>query len=247
MKYATFHLLRKQHTLSPEQRATVTREIIIARCRHMKRYLQRGKREGLGSANEALLKLEWATEQLPKATSAESLTGLLGAASQEYYSTIAGFLNSDWSYTTRKDPNPFNTLLSLAYGHLESTYQESLETAGLDPYDGIFLAERWGRANLARELSYPLRTALAEQLAISAVNRGSISLKDLESPTELSERAISCYRKIFEKRLSGKITYRLAYDDPGEMMDYRGAIERQCQLYREFCLGKAEFRALFLK
>ena len=244
--YSRYRLLKRQHTLAPEQRIKVTRELIAARARQMKRYLQRGQREGLGDTAEALKKLKWATDQLPKAQT-DSLTGLLGAASKEYYRAISGFLKGDWGYTTRKKPSPFNTLLDLAYAHIESTYQESLESVGLDPYDGVFLAERWGRANLARELSYPLRTALAEQLAVSVVNLGSITLKDLESPAKLSERGISRYRKAFEKRLARKITYRFAYADEGELMSYRDAIARQCQLYIEFCLGKVEFQALFLK
>ena len=67
-----------------------------------------------------------------------------------------------------------NALLSFVYALLRHDIESALETVGLDPAVGFFHTDRPGRPSLALDLMEELRSALADRLVLTLINRRQV-------------------------------------------------------------------------
>lgn len=86
----------------------------------------------------------------------ETLRGIEGAAAASYFRAYAEILPPalEFSGRNRRPPrDPVNALLSLGYTLLHAESQAAVESAGLDPWLGLYHEPAHGRASLACDLS----------------------------------------------------------------------------------------------
>jgi group II intron reverse transcriptase/maturase/CRISPR-associated endonuclease Cas1 len=162
----------------PEKSLYCAREIVGARLRHMKETLRQRK------AAADLPQLNHGIRNIHKAPDLESLRGLEGRATREYYARIAALLPPELQFSgrNRRPPrDPFNVLLSLGHTVVYGYSQSILHTVGLLPWQGFFHQGKGRHAALASDLMEPFRH-LVERAALTLCLRQEISPGDFTWP-----------------------------------------------------------------
>lgn len=120
-----------------------------------------------------------------RAQGADSLRGLEGECANLYFSLFDHMIlqQKDAFFYTRRSRRPpmdnVNALLSFSYSLLTSMCVSALEAVGLDAYAGFYHTERPGRCSLALDLLEEFRAPFADRFVLTAINKRSISGKDL--------------------------------------------------------------------
>lgn len=111
------------------------------------------------------------------ATSIEEARGQEGAAGQVYFSAFDAMVVGDrqtfrFGGRSRRPPlDRVNALLSFIYALLRHDTESALESVGLDPAVGFLHTDRPGRPSLALDVMEELRSALADRMALTLINR----------------------------------------------------------------------------
>ncbi|MBL8490424.1 MAG: CRISPR-associated endonuclease Cas1 [Rhodocyclaceae bacterium] len=109
---------------------------------------------------DGLQSVAGALDQLPKATSLESMRGVEGAAARAHFAALAAVFPPALGFAgrNRRPPrDPVNAVLSLAYTMLHHEAVAAAHAAGLDPQVGYLHGISFGRESLAADLIEPLR------------------------------------------------------------------------------------------
>ena len=175
-----------------------------------------------------------------------TLRGVEGAGSKAYFAALRSVLRSDFVFEkrTRRPPrDPTNALLSLGYTLLGEAMAASLEVVGLDPYEGFYHADKYGRPALALDLIEEFRGPVADSVALTLINKRMLDVADFEEATEdgetgvyLSRRGLAVYLREFSERLQATITHPLA----GRPLSYQKCLEVQARQAAKVVLGEAD-------
>ena len=114
----------------------------------------------------------------------ETLRGIEGQAGRSYFAAVRTRIEPPWVFARRArrpPPDPVNCLFSVVYTLLHESCYAALEAAGLDPFCGLFHAERHGRASLAQDLMEPFRPVIADSVVMTLLNWRMIEEKHFES------------------------------------------------------------------
>ncbi len=137
--------------------------------------------------SEAAESLAYSIRNLPVASNLDIVRGIEGDAAKVYFSALPYLVkpNAREYFTmngrSRRPPRDrFNALLSFLYSMVMNDCRSALESVGLDPQLGFLHAVRPGRAALALDLMEEFRAILADRLALTLINRGQISARDLQ-------------------------------------------------------------------
>ncbi|MBQ9007936.1 MAG: CRISPR-associated endonuclease Cas1 [Clostridia bacterium] len=120
-------------------------------------------------------------KNLSEKSSVDSLRGLEGAASSEYFKHIDSLITqqkNDFPFdarTTRPPKNRLNALLSFGYTLLARECEAALETVGLDACVGFLHKDYVGRKSLSLDLMEELRAPLADRFAVTLINQNVIT------------------------------------------------------------------------
>jgi len=204
-----------------------------------------------GSAGKARAPLDAMAEALGQAERAPDLATLRGAegmGSKAYFAVLRGCLRPGVAFAarTRRPPrDPVNALLSLGYTLLGEAINTALEIVGLDPYEGFYHADKYGRPALALDLLEEFRGPVADSVALTLINKRMLAPDDFEAGQDggvyLARRALSTYLRAFSERLQATITHPLA----GRPLTYRKCFEVQARLAAKAITGDApEYRPL---
>lgn len=158
----------------PDKALYCAREIVTARLIHMKENLRR-RQQGHEPPQ-----IDNAIRHANRADNLDSLRGLEGAATREYYQRLARILPEEIGFSgrNRRPPSdPFNVLLSLGYTVLYGYTQSIIHAAGLLPRQGFYHQPRGRHAALASDLMEPFRH-MVERSAITVILRQEISAAD---------------------------------------------------------------------
>jgi CRISPR-associated protein Cas1 len=154
---------------------------------------------------------------------------------------------------TRRPPrDPVNALLSLGYTLLGEAIGAALEVVGLDPYQGFYHADKYGRPALALDLLEEFRGPVADSVALTLINKRMLGTDDFVSGTGepagasddpagraagvyLKRDALKVYLREFSERLEATITHPLA----GRPMTYRKCLELQARQAAKTITGEA--------
>ena len=188
-------LLRQaQHRMAADEpfALTTSQALIAGKLRNARQVLMRGARETNYMQDQKLLSeaaesLTYSIRNLPGASNLDIVRGIEGDAAKVYFSALPYLVkpNAREYFTmngrSRRPPRDrFNALLSFLYSMVMNDCRSALESVGLDPQLGFLHAVRPGRAALALDLMEEFRAILADRLALTLINRGQISARDLQ-------------------------------------------------------------------
>ncbi|NKI33912.1 CRISPR-associated endonuclease Cas1 [Wenzhouxiangella sp. XN79A] len=186
---------------------TVARELVASRLHHQSQVL---RRRGVGQ--RTLRRFKNKEETAIEASSLESLRGIEGSATREYFQSLAALL-PDWpafNGRNRRPPrDPFNALLSLGYTLLYTHTETLIRMAGLLPDHGFYHQPRGRHAALASDMMEPFRH-LVESTALAQINRRRLCESDFlqndEGACRIGHQGRKAYLMSLARRLSGAMT-----------------------------------------
>lgn len=115
------------------------------------------------------------------AADADSLRGLEGECASRYFAVFDQLILQQkevfrFDSRNRRPPlDPVNAMLSFGYSLMTGICVSALETAGLDPYVGVFHTERPGRCALALDLLEEFRAPFVDRFVLTMINKRLIS------------------------------------------------------------------------
>jgi CRISP-associated protein Cas1 len=179
------------------------------------------------------------TAMLAQAQTARDLAELRGAeglGSRIYFGHLKAALRRELTFEkrTRRPPkDAANALLSLAYTLLTNALFTACEVAGLDPYDGFFHADKYGRPALALDLVEEFRPIVADSVVLTVVNNRMVEPDDFEpgenGGVRLTRRSLRGFVKQFSRRLNTEVYH----PDAGRALSYQKIFEVQARRLRK--------------
>lgn len=165
--------------------AGLARCIVAAKIANSRNVLLRSLRDhpecaGAEQLNAAAERLADAQRRLADPASLDSVRGCEGDAGQVYFSIFDHLIVAQkdgfrFERRSRRPPlDAVNALLSFLYTLLVHDVTAALEGVGLDPAVGFLHRDRPGRPGLALDLMEELRSAVADRLALSLINRQQV-------------------------------------------------------------------------
>jgi len=188
-------------------------------------------------------------KQLPRAADLDTVRGLEGAGARAYFTILRGALPPEMPFEkrTRRPPrNPVNAMLSLGYTLLTSNLMTAIELAGMDPYDGFFHADKYGRPALALDLMEEFRPIIVDSVALTLANKGMVKPKDFEPGPKGGIYLGRGARKPFFTQYSRRLETRVIHPYYQRRLSYRQCFEVQARLLRKTIQGELEEYPPFL-
>ena len=164
----------------------VARSIVTAKIANSRIVLLRAAREisdpdRESRLREAAQRLSAIGQDAARCETVDGARGHEGIAGQVYFAVFNEMIVGDrenFSFGGRSRRPPLdrvNALLSFVYALLRHDVESALETVGLDPAVGFLHTDRPGRPSLALDLMEELRSALADRLVLSLINRRQVA------------------------------------------------------------------------
>jgi CRISPR-associated protein Cas1 len=194
-------------------------------------------------------KISTAIREAEKESSLDGLRGQEGIGAKAYFHIFRAALNEEWDFEkrSRRPPaDPANALLSLGYSLLTQNMMTALEIVGLDPYDGFFHADVYGRPALALDLVEEFRALIVDSVVLAVINKRILTPKDFEPGPEggfyLKQRAMKKFLTQYNARLQTTAVHPLA----GRAITYQKCFEVQAWQLRRVIEGKIPEYAPYL-
>lgn len=257
-------LRRRQYArgAEPEFCLNFSRQVVTGKLHNYRalalRWLRSRRTEEAAQAkHEALLQqLAESARQAAHAADLATLRGLEGAGSRAYFAIFRDCLRATpgesdgqngnralvFAKRTRQPPrDPINALLSLGYTLLGEAAATALEVVGLDPYEGFFHADKYGRPALALDLMEELRGPVADSVVLTLVNKRMLKPADFTEPTEeggvyLRPAGLRLFLREFSERLQSTFTHPLA----GRPLTYQKCLEVQARQIARLVMGESD-------
>ena len=161
---------------------TTAQSIVGGKMANMATVLQRIQRtRDCRHAGDAADTIRRMIRRLPEAETVDSVRGMEGAASAQYFGGLRYGLDNDHGFRkrVRRPPtDPVNSVLSLLYTFITNRAYSAVRIAGLDPYPGTLHTLEYGRHSLPLDLVEEFRSMIADTLTLSLFNLGI--LKDVD-------------------------------------------------------------------
>jgi CRISPR-associated protein Cas1 len=139
---------------------------------------------------------------------------------------------------TRRPPrDPANALLSLGYTLLTDNLMAACEIAGLDPYDGFFHADKYGRPALALDLVEEFRPVIVDSVVLNLVNRGMLAAADFEPGPGGGVRLKQAALRTFFEQYSARLNTQRQHPGVGRKLTYQQWFEVQARTLRQVVEG----------
>lgn len=230
---------RRQALLSDEVQVEIARRMVEAKVLNSRTLL---RRNGSPRDDRALKELKRLAVRVGKASDAESLLGLEGAAAALYFSRFSRMLKrgDDFDFTrrNRRPPvDPVNALLSFTYGLLARELTAVSLSVGLDPYLGVFHRPRFGRPALALDLAEEFRPLVADSVVIGLINNGEVRRShfvEADGAVSLTQQGRRTVLKAYERRVTTEFTHPVFK----YKVSYRRAMEIQARILAAVLLGE---------
>lgn len=215
----------------------------LANCRTLAMRMLRGKTQSGAEMARQLARLTAAGLKVAEAETLPALRGLEGSGARAYFSILRHEMNwpgLPFIKRTRRPPSdPVNALLSLGYSFLSNALIGACEVVGLDPYDGFFHSDKYGRPGLALDLMEEFRPLIVDSLALSLINKRILQPKHFFSEGEaffLTRPGMRRFVKQYSRRLNTSIFHPLAQ----RSLSYQKCFEVQARQLRYCIEGKVD-------
>ena len=148
----------------------------------------------------------------------------------------------------RPPKDPANALLSLAYSLLTNAMFTACEIAGLDPYEGFFHADKYGRPALALDLVEEFRAIIADSVVLTLINNRRIKEKDFEPGRDagiyLKRRGMKIFLQHYTHRLLTPHYHPLA----DRSLSYQKIFEVQArQIRKSIEAGQPDYKSITVR
>ena len=159
--------------------------------------------------------LQGLARRVPSATTLDTLLGIEGAATAQYFAAWPEMISAragefTLEARTRRPPqDEVNALLSYAYAVLAGETLSACVAAGLDPRQGFLHRPRAGRPALALDLMEPFRPLIADQAVLAGLNHGQIKPEHFRMEGHavlLTDEGRKLVLQILEQRFQGSVT-----------------------------------------
>jgi CRISPR-associated protein Cas1 len=223
---------RAQYALPRETELAIAKRMVAAKIRNSRTLLSR---KG-GSGTEVLRDLG---VRVGNADSKDELRGAEGEAAERYFMRLDEALVEGWTFekrTKRPPEDHINSLLSLTYVMMKNETLAALRQYNLDPFLGVFHADRHGRPSLALDLQEELRPIFCDALVTRLINRGTITHEEFKKDNRLTDDAFKTYLSKFDDYMQEEFTHpRFEY-----RVSRRKAIRQQAILLRKAITGELD-------
>ena len=219
----------------------IARSIALGKLRNQRALARRICRSHPHISADGITRITDAIRRADSEQSLDSLRGLEGMGAKAYFHIFRSALRADWAFQrrSRRPPaDPANALLSLGYSLLTQNMMTALEVAGLDPYDGFFHADVYGRPALALDLVEEFRALIVDSVVLTIINKRILTPKDFEPGPNggfyLKGRAMKKFLTQYNSRLQTAALHPLA----GRAITYQKCFEAQAWQLRRVIEGK---------
>lgn len=231
---------RAQYALSRDRELAISKAMIAAKVRNSRTLLSRKGVRGTDVLKDLGVRAKNARNE-------DELRGTEGEAAERYFARLDETLTSGWTFekrTKRPPEDHINSLLSLTYTMMKNEVMSALRQYNLDPFLGVFHADRHGRPSLALDLQEEFRPILCDAFVTRLVNRGTITHDDFKKNNHLAEDTFKTYLSKFDEYMQEEFTH--------PFFDYRvsrrKAVRQQSILLRKAITGELdEYHALAFK
>jgi CRISPR-associated protein Cas1 len=243
LAHKNVELRQRQFAMAADEKASLAlaQSIVAAKIRNQRTLLRRNHPELPRSTRDELARLAGRAE---RASDAQTLLGMEGAAARTYFSRFSGMLKApdpldfELRERNRRPPrDPINAMLSFAYALLVKDMLVQAYSVGLDPYLGFYHRPRYGRPALALDLAEEFRPIVADSVVVSAVNNGEIRADDFVRRGDAAALTPAGRRKFiaaYERRMDALIRHPAL----GYKLSYRRVFEVQARLLSRHLLGE---------
>jgi CRISPR-associated protein Cas1 len=222
----------------------VSRAVVNGKLRNCRALAHRWVRVRTGVPAVLMERIDAAVDKAASAPDLATLRGIEGEGARNYFAvwrrTLEPGPDSDMGFEkrTRRPPqDPINALLSLGYTLLTDNLMTACEVVGLDPYDGFFHADKYGRPALALDLVEEFRPVIVDAMVRNVVNRGMLTAEDFEPGPKggihLKREAL----RIFFQQYSARLNTQVVHPDAGRRLTYQQWFEVQARTLRETIEG----------
>lgn len=223
---------RAQYALSDDEELEIAKAMIAGKIRNARTLLSR---KGVHGTNI----LKDLGVQAGNARNKDDLRGTEGEAAERYFARLDETLIDGWTFekrTKRPPKDHINSLLSLTYVFMKNEVLAALRQYNLDPFLGVFHADRHGRPSLALDLQEEFRPIFCDAFVTRLVNRGLITHDDFRKDNRLNDDAFKTYLSKFDKYMQEEFTH--PYFEYTVMR--RKAIRQQAILLRKAITGELD-------
>lgn len=201
----------------PEFALDTAMGIVQAKMKHQRALLQRHHRNRKMAEIEVVIdQLHKAIDKVPRKTTLAGLRGLEGSATASYFRGYRRLFDPAWRFKSRnrRPPrDPVNVLLSFGYTLLSQVAVGAVQTAGLDPYLGLYHQYVYNRPGMALDVMEEFRPVV-DGVVLWCLRSGQVTPADFtpsdgERPIVLSETGQRRFLQAFETRMSQRFTHPL--------------------------------------
>lgn len=244
-------LRRRQYQASADAAfcLTISKSIVTGKLRNSRNMARRLLRQRPELDDGPAARIQQTLAQVQGATDLAALRGLEGSAARAYFAILRQALGQEWAFEkrVRRPPtDPINALLSLGYSLLTQNLMAACEIVGLDPYEGFFHADKYGRPALALDLTEEFRSVIVDSVVLDLVNHNRLDQFDFErrdGGVYLNERGRRIFFRAYGERLAAQALHPLA----GRALSYQKIFEVQARQCRKTIEGAIDRYYPFLR
>ena len=214
-------------------------QAIVAGKLHNSRVMaRRVARDRAGVDDTPIAEITRCLKALPAAADLDTVRGLEGQAARAYFAVWSQAFTGELGFErrSRRPPkNPINALLGLGYSLLTQNLMTACEIVGLDPYDGFFHADKYGRPALALDLVEEFRAVVVDSLVRTLVNKRMVEEADFR-PAGKKEGGIYLTRhglRTFFTQYGRRLNTRVIHPYYDKRLTYQQCFEVQARLLRK--------------
>ena len=229
----------------------LSRAIVAGKLRNSRNMARRMLRSGAEAPPGQLERLKGCLKAIPYCPDRTTLMSQEGHGAKAYFSILRAALNKELAFDSRSrrpPKDPVNALLSLGYSLLTANMMTALELVGLDPYEGFFHAEAYGRPALALDLMEEFRPIIVDSVVLTLVNNRMLSPADFE-PGGSGKPGIYLTqggRRVFFEQYTRRLNTTISHPLAGRPLSYQKIFEVQARQLAKFIAGEIDEYQPFL-
>jgi CRISPR-associated protein Cas1 len=236
-------LRRRQYerAQAPEFCLAVSRAIVAGKLRNCRALARRWARTRPEIPKVLIERIDAAVQRVATAPDLAALRGIEGEGTRNYFAVWRQALEPGMGFEkrTRRPPrDPANALLSLGYTLLTDNLMAACEIVGLDPYDGFFHADKYGRPALALDLVEEFRSVIVDSVVLNAINREMLTADDFESSSKSGTRLKRAALRTFFRQYSARLNTRRLHPGVNRKLTYQQWFEVQARALRKTIEGE---------